>query len=122
MTCIPPKFRAGQHDFDGRCDPSNANEAFLWQRSFSVGVFEYVLKKDLTELKRGPVKVRVSGSVGAAKAVYERARQIRDELDRGVYRGPKRVTVRKLSDAEIETAYDQAADMAVLQGTQVRAG
>ncbi len=31
------------------------------------------------------------------------------------------VTLRKLSDAEIETAYDQAADMAVLQGTQVRA-
>ena len=32
------------------------------------------------------------------------------------------VTMRKLSDAEIETAYDQAADMAVLQGTRVRAG
>ena len=32
------------------------------------------------------------------------------------------MTLRKLSDAEIETAYDQAADMAVLQGTQVRAG
>lgn len=31
------------------------------------------------------------------------------------------VTMRKLSPAEIETAYDQAADMAVLQGTQVRA-
>lgn len=32
------------------------------------------------------------------------------------------VTQRKLTDAEIETAWDQAADMAVLQGTQVRAG
>lgn len=32
------------------------------------------------------------------------------------------VTFRKLSDDEIETAYDQAADMAVLQGTRVRAG
>ena len=31
------------------------------------------------------------------------------------------VTLRKLSDAEIETAHDQAADMAVLQGTKVRA-
>ena len=31
------------------------------------------------------------------------------------------VTLRKLSDAEIETAYDQAADMAVLQGARVRA-
>lgn len=30
------------------------------------------------------------------------------------------VTLRKLSDAEIETAHDQAADMAVLQGTKVR--
>ena len=39
-------------------------------------------------------------------------------------RGPNGqwVTLRKLSDAEIETAYDQAADMAVLQGTKVRAG
>ena len=32
------------------------------------------------------------------------------------------VTLRKLSDAEVETANDQAADMAVLQGTCVRAG
>lgn len=32
------------------------------------------------------------------------------------------VTLRKLSDDEIETAWDQAADMAVLQGTKVRAG
>lgn len=32
------------------------------------------------------------------------------------------VTLRKLSPTEIETAYDQAADMAVLQGTKVRAG
>ena len=31
------------------------------------------------------------------------------------------VTLRKLSDAEIEAAYDQSADMVVLQGTQVRA-
>lgn len=37
-------------------------------------------------------------------------------------RGPdgQWVTSRKLSDAEIETAYDQAADMAVLHGTKVR--
>lgn len=32
------------------------------------------------------------------------------------------VTHRKLSDAEIEEAYDQAADMAVKHGTKVRAG
>ena len=32
------------------------------------------------------------------------------------------VTHRKLADAEIETAYDQAADMVVLQGTKVRSG
>ena len=32
------------------------------------------------------------------------------------------VTHRKLDDAEIEEAYDQAADMAVLHGTKVRAG
>ena len=32
------------------------------------------------------------------------------------------VTLRQLSAAEVETAYDQAADMAVLHGTRVRAG
>jgi len=32
------------------------------------------------------------------------------------------VTFRKLSPGEIEIAHDQAADMAVLQGTKVRAG
>lgn len=30
------------------------------------------------------------------------------------------VTLRKLTDAEIETAWDQAADMVVFQGTKVR--
>ena len=32
------------------------------------------------------------------------------------------VTLRKLSEAEIETANDQAADMVVLHGTKVREG
>lgn len=32
------------------------------------------------------------------------------------------VTSRKLQSEELETAHDQAADMAVLQGTRVRAG
>ena len=32
------------------------------------------------------------------------------------------VTHRKVEGAELETAHDQAADMAVLQGTKVRAG
>ncbi len=31
------------------------------------------------------------------------------------------VSLRKLSDDEIETAYDQAYDMAVLHGTKIRA-
>ena len=32
------------------------------------------------------------------------------------------VTHRKVEGTELESAYDQAADMAVLQGTKVRAG
>ena len=32
------------------------------------------------------------------------------------------VTYRKLDNLDIETAYDQSADMAVLNGTKVRAG
>lgn len=32
------------------------------------------------------------------------------------------VTLRQLSADEVETAYDQAADMVVLHGTKVRAG
>lgn len=32
------------------------------------------------------------------------------------------VTLRKLTDAEIETAWDQASDMKVLHGTKVRQG
>ena len=32
------------------------------------------------------------------------------------------VTLRRLSDGEVEMAHDQAADMAVLQGTKVRKG
>lgn len=95
MAYIPPYFSAGQHDFDSRYDPSSDKGDIQWQKSFSVGIFEYVLKKDLIGLKRGPVKVRVHGHMGALKPVLAIARQIRDDLDRGVYRGPKRVTVRE---------------------------
>lgn len=95
MVYISPLFRAGQHDFDGQCNPSGGNEYSSSQNTFSVGIFEYVTKKNGLGLKRGPVKVRVRGPVGALWRVHAMAKRIRDELDRGVYRGPKQVTVRE---------------------------
>lgn len=93
MTYIPPRFN-GQHDFGGRCDPYSWDVAITGQKSFSVGIFEYVTTKNGAGLKRGPVKVRVTGPVSYPASVYRAALAIVDALDAGEYQGPKRVTVR----------------------------
>ena len=81
----------GKHDFDGSCAPFG-REAFFGQKTFSVGIFQWLRKSSGKGLKRGPVKVRVSGYVSDADKVYARARLIVGELDRGEYRGTKNVT------------------------------
>lgn len=88
--------RAGLHSYAGEASPLGGGKYDAWftQESFSVGVFEWVPKKDGSGLKRGPVKVRVRGLVVDANAVADRAREICAALDAGTYTGPRHVRVR----------------------------
>jgi hypothetical protein len=84
-------MEAGKHEFDGSCAPLG-REAFSEQKTFSVGIFQWLPKSGGKGLKRSAVKVRVKGSVSDPDKVYAMARAIAYELDRGEYRGTKNVT------------------------------
>lgn len=85
----------GTHSYDGKCAPAKPGEfKHIPQMTFSVGVFEWVTTRSGAGIKRGPVKVRVSGPVQDAPRVYDRANQIVVELDAGHYAGPKNVKVK----------------------------
>lgn len=94
--------KVGKHEFYGELAPpgvcgSNAGISFgslASQSTFSVGVFQWVLKANGKGVKRGPVKVRISGNVGDAKLVAAKARAICELLDLGAYTGPKNVKVK----------------------------
>lgn len=78
----------GRHDFDGSCSPGKSNVNY---QTFSVGVFQWLLKTDKKSLKRSAVKVRVKGLVSDPEAVYARAREVVGQLDKGTYNGPKSI-------------------------------
>ncbi len=75
----------GKHDFAGSCLGSTAC------RTVSVGCFQWVPGYD--NLKRGKVKVRVSGPRRLADKIKDKAREICAQLDAGTYTGPKYVKV-----------------------------
>jgi len=82
----------GKHEFSGFCDPGVTGTR-LW-KTFSVGIFQLIPKKDRKGRKKGKVKVRVYGEASNPGAVYERAREICYQLDVGTYDGPKNVRVK----------------------------
>ena len=87
-------MEAGKHDFDGNCAPGAAGEIkYFAQDTFSVGIFQWVLKSSGKGCKRSAVKVRVKGSFDRPAGVYAKAREIANALDAGTYSGPKNVTV-----------------------------
>lgn len=87
------KAEAGKHDFSGNCAPGGRYGSWGGQRTFSVGIFEWVPKVGGKGLKRSAVKVRVKGSTSNPEKVYNCARAIIVHLDRGEeYDGPKVVT------------------------------
>ena len=81
---------AGTHGFDGKCAPS-ARESWSGQETFSLGIFEWVPKASGKGVKRGPVKVRVRGSVSSPRGAYRRAEAIASALNYKLYTGPKNV-------------------------------
>lgn len=88
--------KAGTHGYSGSCAPAagGAGSAAHSYATFSVGVFEWLRKSSGKGIKKSPVKVRVKGPVSKPQVVYETAQRVCDELDRGVYQGPKSITCR----------------------------
>ena len=80
------------HTWYGSCDPRNGFSRYRYS-TFSVGCLECIPKPS-GGLKRGPIKVRISGPTSDPELVYDRAREICLQLDAGTYTGPNRVTVR----------------------------
>lgn len=76
----------GKHYCDGQWYGNN-----MYQ-TFSLGCFEWLPRKS-GGLKRGKVKVRVSGGQHLRLTIYDRAVAICKELDAGTYTGPKHVRV-----------------------------
>lgn len=77
------------HGFDGMWSPKHGKSD--GQTTFSLGVFEILPAKDGKGTKRGKVKVRVRGYVNDVDRTYLVAKVIADQLDAGVYYGPKLV-------------------------------
>jgi hypothetical protein len=76
------------HGFSGNCAPGVTQFTY---ETLSVGV----PKSSGKGLKKGPVKVRISGHTSDHESVYEKARQVVAQLDAGTYAGPKTIRVEK---------------------------
>ncbi len=91
-TTIIPAV-AGQHDYHGACAPGNAWLALTSRHfRFSVGCFQYLPKASGSGVKRGPVKVRITGFTHSPELVYEKAAEVCRQLDAGTYNGPRNIT------------------------------
>lgn len=86
-------MEVGKHDVRGACAPGGEWAGAGKYRTFSLGVFEWVPKGNGKGTKKGPVKVRVSGSTENHAAVFAKAREIAAALDAGAYSGPKAVNL-----------------------------
>lgn len=73
---------AFKHDFDGNCKPGS--KGWWNNKTFSVGIFQWLPKSGGKGLKRSAVKYRVKGKCDVAEIVYARAAQICVHLDAGL--------------------------------------
>lgn len=78
---------AGKHDFD-------RNIVDGWNKTFSVGVFMWKLKKNGKELKKSKSIVRVSGLLENKEKVFSVAESIAKHLDNGTWDGRKTVSAK----------------------------
>jgi hypothetical protein len=80
----------GKHDYD----KDNSLHTSTWAKTFSVGIFQWVLKNNRKEMKRGKVLVRVSGPCSKSKQVFEMAEHVVIDLDNNEWDGRKNVLIK----------------------------
>ena len=76
------KKQINKHDYSGECSPLSYNFA-TFNKTFSVGCFQWLPKAQGKGLKKSPVKFRVKGLVSEASKVYAEAEMICRWLDEG---------------------------------------
>lgn len=81
----------GKHDFDRK---SAENFASYGLKTFSVNIFQWVMKNRGKEMKPGKGVVRVTGSPIIKEKVFAEAERIVGLLDQGAWDGRKTITVK----------------------------
>lgn len=79
--------KAYEYDWDGACKPGG--RLHFNSITFSVGVFQWILKDSGKGLKRGPVIKRIKGYLAKPEEVYRQADQLCKELNAKWKRGAK---------------------------------
>jgi hypothetical protein len=65
-----------------------------WNKTFSLGIFKWELKKDGKSMKKGKTIVRVSGLVAEKEKVFNFADNVVDSLNKNDWDGRKYVLVK----------------------------
>lgn len=63
-------------------------------KTFSVGIYQWLMRANGKSLKKSKTIVRVSGPVEKPESVYSKADEIRDQLNGKSYTGKSNVSVR----------------------------
>ena len=85
-----------KHDYSGSCAPGQ--EVASWQKTFSVGIFQWLPKSSGKRLKKSAVKFRITGSISNPDAVYRQAQRICDAMDNGIFPKKKSMILRELKE------------------------
>jgi hypothetical protein len=104
----------GKHDLygSGLLGPVGGSVYFDGQQTGSVGCFQWVAgAHGRCRLKRGKVKVRVSGNITVADDICTKAREICDLLDKGEYHGPKNVRVKGMKKLTLNQTWTKTMPM-----------
>ena len=82
---------AGKHDYNKE---SAIYTESGWNKTFSVGVFKWVLKGNGKSLKKSKAIVRVSGLVENKEKVFEFCENVVKDLDANLWDGRKSIKVK----------------------------
>lgn len=80
----------GKHDYDREKAITEGG----WNKTFSVGIFRWELKKKGKSMKKGKAIVRISGLVDNKEKVFEFAQNVVKDLDANLWDGRKSVVVK----------------------------
>jgi len=87
----------GKHDFY----KESALTETGWNQTFSLGIFQWELKGNKKAMKKGKVKVRVSGDVKNKVDVFNMAEKLVNLLDSNEWDGRKNVKIGEVKTKEV---------------------